>query len=665
MRDPATSPVESVPDASIIIICHRQVGLLRRCLATLRNDIDHDITTEVIVLLNGTGAAADELTTNDVRGVTVLRTAANIGFPAGCNHAATHARGELLVFLNDDIEVERGWLRALVDAAAEQPAAGAFGSRVVHPAGTLQEAGCILWSDATTAGVGRGLRSDDGGYRYRRVVDYCSACALMVRRWTWEALRGFDDSYVLGYYEDVDLCLRIRELGLDVMYEPEAVVRHREHASSQTYNMTTLLSTINQARLIEKWGSTLSEQEPRADGGAAAVQRGLLRARGWPMRALVIDDHVPDTHVGAGAGRMFAVVRELAAAGYAVAVSAQPWGGGDPLPLGRLGIEVIGEDLADHLARPEVIYDVVIISRPDNLAAALGTVRSCQPQALVAYDAEALYHLRLERQADLALDAEPAASVSERAAAMRTLESRIGTEVDAIVCVSVKEAEWFRACGATCPVEVVLPFDDDVAFGSPGFADRQGLLFVAGWMAGADSPNGDGLRWFATDVLPLIEARLPWVRLYVTGANPPQELRWLESPTLQFVGDIPDLGPVHDTVRAAVVPIRYGSGVKIKTLDAMARGVPVVATSVGAEGIPLHGTNAVAVADDPADFAEAVLELLDDRLSWEERRESLRDLRSRWKSAGRSWSSILEDVCGTLLTERVPTSARVRGEVVG
>ena len=103
--------------------------------------------------------------------------------------------------------------RALVSAAAEEPKAGAVGSRVVLPSGELQEAGSIIWSDGTTLGVGRGLRAADGDYNYRRAVDYCSACALLVRRDVWDALGGFDEAYLLGYYEDADLCLRIRELG--------------------------------------------------------------------------------------------------------------------------------------------------------------------------------------------------------------------------------------------------------------------------------------------------------------------------------------------------------------------------------------------------------------------------------------------------------------------
>ena len=99
-----------------------------------------------------------------------------------------------------------------------------------------------------------------------------------------------------------------------------------------------------------------------------------------------------------------------------------------------------------------------------------------------------------------------------------------------------EEAQWMRGHGASCPVEVIPAFDPSLELGSAGFADRRGLLFVAGWLAGADSPNGDGLLWFVQEVLPLIEARIPWVQLDVSGANPPESLRWLEGPTVTIPG---------------------------------------------------------------------------------------------------------------------------------
>jgi GT2 family glycosyltransferase/glycosyltransferase involved in cell wall biosynthesis len=632
-----------MPDVSIIIPCHQRVGMLRRCLKSLRVDGDSSLTSEVIVLLNGTDpAAAAALTPDDLRNVTLVNSSVNIGFAAGCNLAAQEARGDSLVFLNDDVEVEQGWLAALVGAAAEDPLAGAVGSRVVLPGGLLQEAGSIVWSDGTTLGVGRGLPADGGAYCYRRVVDYCSACALLVTRAAWEALEGFDESFLLGYYEDADLCLRTRDLGLRVLYEPSAVVNHNEHSSSSTPDAVSFLFKVNHDRFLEKWGARLGAYESPGALEPERIERALLRARGWPVRVLVIDDRIPDARIGAGAGRMFLAVRELVASGHAVTVLPLDLNTGDARQLGGMGVEVSREALEDHLSRPEIAYDVVIISRPNNHARALDLVRLHQPQALLVYDAEALYHRRLERQVELATDASAAEQLMREAAAVRASEARIADTVDLVVCISEEEAQWVRGSGASCPVEVVPPFDPLLTAGAPGFAERQGVLFVAGWLGGADSPNGDGLRWFVQDVLPLIEARLPWVQVLVTGANPPEALRWLEGPTVTFLGSVQDLSALHDRVRVVVLPLRYGAGVKLKALDAIARGVPMVGTPVGLEGIPFLDEDIADIADDPTEFARATVALLEDRQLWEHRRASLERLRFRWDASRKHWPEIID-----------------------
>jgi glycosyltransferase involved in cell wall biosynthesis len=156
----------------------------------------------------------------------------------------------------------------------------------------------------------------------------------------------------------------------------------------------------------------------------------------------------------------------------------------------------------------------------------------------------------------------------------------------------------------------------------PPFAARRGAVFVSGWLAGTTGPNADGLRWFARSVLPHALAALPWLEVRVTGADPPPSLLCLASPALRFVGDV-DLDQLHDEARVTIVPLRVGAGVKLKVVDALEAGVPVVATSIGAEGLPAAVREAIDVADEPAAFAAAMVRLLTDPGWWEERRATM------------------------------------------
>jgi hypothetical protein len=184
-----------------------------RSLAALAGTPSH----EVVVIANGTPESA-LATLPGQESLVVVISSLNLGFGGGCNWGARFARGRYLVFLNDDTVVEPDWLRALVEVAEDDPRIGAVGSRLLDPDGTLQEAGSILWSDATTHPVGRGLPPGTPAYDSVRDVDYCSACGLLVRREAWEAAGGFDEAYFPAYREDVDLCLSLRARGYRTVY---------------------------------------------------------------------------------------------------------------------------------------------------------------------------------------------------------------------------------------------------------------------------------------------------------------------------------------------------------------------------------------------------------------------------------------------------------------
>ena len=169
------------------------------------------------------------------------------------------------------------------------------------------------------------------------------------------------------------------------------------------------------------------------------------------------------------------------------------------------------------------------------------------------------------------------------------------------------------------------------------------MFFVAGWLAGAKSPNGDGLTWFARDVLPFVVDQVPWVRVLVTGGGVPAEMDALAGPNLVFLGHVRDLAAAHNAARVVIVPIRYGAGVKLKTIDALLSGVPLVSTTAGIEGVPLARGDEVDVTDDPTTFASAVIRLLLEDEYWHQKREALLHLRRHWMSLPvPSWADIVQ-----------------------
>jgi glycosyltransferase involved in cell wall biosynthesis len=125
-------------------------------------------------------------------------------------------------------------------------------------------------------------------------------------------------------------------------------------------------------------------------------------------------------------------------------------------------------------------------------------------------------------------------------------------------------------------------------------------------------PNHDGIGWFLDEVLPLVEAKVPQVKLYVVGKNPPEAISKRASERVVVTGTVPDVRPYVWRSSVYVVPLRMGGGTRLKVAEALAMKKPMVSTRIGCEGIDLKDGESVLMADSPQDFADAVVRLLGD-----------------------------------------------------
>lgn len=255
--------------ASIIIPTYNGKDYTEACLAALMETLPPDFGGEVIVVddasTDGTPEALERWTGPNSR-VKVLRNPENAGFVESCNRGARAASGEIVVFLNNDTLPLPGWLAALLQTFRDHPEAGAVGGKLVYPDGTLQEAGGVIFSDASGANFGRGDPDPDAPlYCYVREVDYCSGALLATRRSLFEEVGGFDERYRPAYYEDTDYCFAVREKGFKVYYQPESVVVHLEGATSGTDLSSGVkrYQVVNKEKFVDKWAHRLKHHGPR------------------------------------------------------------------------------------------------------------------------------------------------------------------------------------------------------------------------------------------------------------------------------------------------------------------------------------------------------------------------------------------------------------------
>lgn len=252
-------PQIAQPVISIIIPFYKQPRLTLECLASIEK-FTKSQAYEIIVV--------DDNSKDDMVGIFVgvenikiIHNEKQEGFGASCNKGAQQAKGEYLVFLNNDAQVTDGWLSPLLDEMKSNPSVGAVGPKVLNVNGTLQEAGALIQPDGSAILIGFDDDPDAAFYNQNRDVEYCSGVCLMVRADLFRQLGGFDSHFAPAYYEDVDLSFKIRADGYSIRYAANSKIYH--HLSATTKEISseykTWLVTKNRQKFIERWQAEIDQ----------------------------------------------------------------------------------------------------------------------------------------------------------------------------------------------------------------------------------------------------------------------------------------------------------------------------------------------------------------------------------------------------------------------
>jgi GT2 family glycosyltransferase len=617
---PLALPTSDEPVASIVLPVHSAVELTERCLHAIAAATT-GIPYEVIVVDDDADADTKGLL-GAVRGARVLVNEENLGYLGSVNRGAATARGRHLVLLNSDTEPQPGWLEALVERAESADDVGVVGARLIYPDGRLQEAGGIVFRDGTPANYGWGREPWDPAFSYAREIDYASAAALLVRAEVWRALGGFDERFAPGYFEDTDLCFGARELGWRVLYEPRALVLHVEGAShgSDPASGVKRHQELNRPTFAEKWAHRLVEQLP-ADAPHAAYRASDRRRGPW---VLVADHRVPRPDCDSGSLRMQHLLEELLDLGCRVTFVPDDFWPTEPYTeqLQALGIEVLHGPvhMRDRLEAIGPQLRLAILSRPTVVPRYLPALREVCPQARIAYDTVDLHFVRESRRA-----ATTGEGGDHIVSSFRELELGMARACDATLVVSEAEREHLAELDPALEI-LVVPNVHRIAGEPPGPDGRAGLLFVGGF---EHMPNVDAVAFLASEIMPRVWEELPEAELTIVGPDAPPEVHALARPGIVVAGWVPDLDPLLEGSRVMVAPLRFGAGMKGKVTQSLAAGLPVVATTVAAEGLGAQDGRELHIADDPAEFARRVVALHGDDDAWWAMSRSGRELARR------------------------------------
>ncbi len=613
---PAAVPASDSPEISVVIPVHGQLSCTLACLHALAA---HPPARAIeVIVVDDASPDASASTLAGIRGLRLHRRAANGGFVDAANDGAALARGRMIAFLNNDTVPQPGWLDALAGTFDTHPRCGLAGAQLLYPDGRLQDAGGVVFADGSAESYGRFDDPTQPAFGFVRDADYLSGAALLLPTALFRDIGGFASCYRPGYYEDTDLAFAVRERGLRVLYQPAARVVHMEGASAGTDPARGMKAAQARHRvLFAQRRREALVRHPAA--GTRITSANIVRTR---PQVLVVDAITPAPDRDSGSRRLLALMQLLQNEGAHVVFwpANRAHAGTDTERLQALGIEVWhapGPRAPAWLRAHGSRFTSALLCRHYVAREFLPLIRVHAAQARLVFDTVDLHHLREMRAAELHGDA----ALLRSAERTRELELDLVRRCDATLVVSEVERALLADAVPAARVAVLSNLIE-VATPGPGHAARRDLLFVGGFR---HPPNVDAMRWFVAEVWPHVRAARPALHLHVVGADAPVELLALaEVPGVQLHGHVADLAPLLAAARISIAPLRYGAGVKGKVNEAMAHGLPVVATACAVEAMHLADGEDVRVADTPEAFAAAILQLDADPVLWQRISEQAR-----------------------------------------
>jgi FkbM family methyltransferase len=597
------------PVVSIVIPVYNHIEFTYRCLKSLKENPSVN-SYEIIIVDDCSNDRTQEFLAC-MKGIRVLRNERNGGFIYSCNAGAAAARGKYIWFLNNDTLVTSNSLDALVATFSEFPDAGLVGSKLIYPDGKLQEAGGVIWGDASGWNYGRGDNPDKPQYSYLREVDYCSGASILIPNSVFHEMGGFDRRYVPAYYEDADLAFSVRKAGKKVLFQPLSRIVHTEGVSSGTDVRAGVKSfqEVNRVKFYDRWKDTLARH------GSPGINPHREKDRYVQKRILMIDACTPTPDKDAGSVVVSCYMKILRLRSHKITfVPADNFLYVDPYTasLQRVGIESLYApyvmNVESYLVEHGSEYDIVILFRVQFAAKYIDVVRKYCSRALVIFFPHDLHYLREERQAVI----EGSQEIANQAKYTKEVELEVVHKVDGTIVVSEAERQILNQ-EVPDAIVTMIPLLFDVPGSRAGFEQRSDMFFLGGYQ---HEPNVDAVIYFVRSIWPLVRRRLPGVRFYILGSDVAQEIFSLASDDVVVVGYVEDLSSYLDRCRISVVPLRYGAGMKGKIGTSMSYGVPCVGTSVAVEGMGLAEGENILVADHPEDFARKVETLYNDKALW-------------------------------------------------
>ena len=605
---------ETNPRVSIVIPVYNNYSTTLACLHSIKKHTDKEITPYEIIIADDCSNDETINIEREIQGITVVRPERNLGFLLNCNHAMQAVNGEFVALLNNDTNVQNGWLSELLEPLESDPRVGVTGPMFVYPDGRLQEAGGIIFDDASGWNYGRFDQYDKPEYNFSREVDYISGACLVYRKALWDEIGGFDKRFTPAYYEDTDFCFTARSLGLQVKYIPTAKVIHFEGVSHGVDEDSGIKKhqISNRDNFLQKWRKIL-----KRDHYSGPEELFLAREHGKKKKVLLyIDHYVPFYDQDTGSKLTKGYIDLFTQENVRVIFLGANFYPHQPYTdeLLASGVEVIygkfyQENWFQWLEENVNSIDAIYFNRPHITLEFIDKIKTLKDCPRLSYNPIDLHYLRVKRQELLGVEGENGGYTSEQ---WKAIEFELMRKCDVSFYFSDAEVEAIKLEDPTINAELISMywFDKDELNKPISLVKEPNLLFVGGF---GHPPNKDGLEWFLNEIFPKVIAVQSDVKLTIIGSKCPQEIFELANDNIIVLGQVSEqvLELEYEKARISIVPLRYGAGVKGKVIESMKYRVNVITTAIGSEGLSGDPDKYLSIVDGEDEYATQLLSLIE------------------------------------------------------
>ena len=599
------------PLVSIVIYNNLMIESTLHCLLSIYKNIPK--ATFEILILDNIFQDSDRNIINKIEGVQLIKATDDDGLGHAFNNCSKYAKGRFLQFLNSHSIVTTGWLDHLLNIYQYHSDCGIVGSKVINHEGLIIEAIGISSADGSIAYFGRGEDNKRSTFNYVSEVDFCSVTSFIIEKEVFCKAGQFDIHHNNINYQLSDLSNTLRIINKKSFFQHLSII-----ILQTKIERNQLYQTKSDFLQSKNWFYNKWKHQLLFDHFPINENLFFSRDRSNSKKNILIIDHYipqPDRDAGSRSIRCFIDVFQKIGLNVKLWPENLHYDSSYAVLLQQEGIEIFyGHEFlfnfdswSKHFGQ---YFDYVFLNRPHISIKFIHSLKKHFHGKLLYYGHD-LHFLRLESEYNITGDKR----LLKSSKVMKNLETSIWRLTDVNYYPSMEEVHLIKQLNPKINVKCLQPYyfkNSSLKTVHPTL--NNDIIFVAGF---SHPPNIDAALWLVNEIMPLIWAFKPLVTLTLVGSNPSKEVLNLATERVIITGYVTDdnLNTLYSKARLVVVPLRFGGGVKNKILEAMSKGIPVITTSAGIQGLP-ELTEIIPVRNSSKEFSDSVLYLFENDTAW-------------------------------------------------